>query len=136
MKKFDKKILATASFLGALTIGIGAFGAHGLERLVDAEAVSSFETGVRYQMFHVLALLVLGFASWINHGTKKWTFWFFVLGMLLFSGSIYLLSLDSILSMNTKVLGPVTPVGGLLFIAGWLRLGLGIIKLNAKNSKE
>ena len=90
----DKNIIVTASVLGALTIGIGAFGAHGLKELVDTEAISSFETGVRYQMYHVFALLILGTLSIISSQTKKWVFRFFILGVIFFSGSIYILSLD------------------------------------------
>jgi len=129
MIQFDKKITTTAAFLGAITIAIGAFGAHGLEKLVDANAVASFETGVRYQMFHTLALLILGFATVVPKKTRKWVFWCFILGILLFSGSIYVLSLKSVLSFNVSFLGPVTPIGGLLLIFGWLRLGFGLLTI-------
>jgi len=121
----------TASILGALTIAIGAFGAHGLKQLVDAEAITSFETGVRYQMFHVIVLLVIGFAGPISATTKKWVFLFFIFGLILFSGSIYILALKEILSFDVKFLGPLTPLGGLSFIIGWLRLGYGLLKLKS-----
>jgi len=90
MNKLDKRIVVTASFLGALTIAIGAFGAHGLKQLVDAESISSFETGVRYQMFHVIVLLVVGFIVPISATTKKWVFWFFIFGIILFWGCKFL----------------------------------------------
>ncbi|MCH9660104.1 MAG: DUF423 domain-containing protein [Bacteroidetes bacterium] len=125
----DKKIVITTAILGALTIGIGAFGAHGLKQLVSEEALATFETGVRYQLFHVVALLVLGMTTGISQATKKWVFRFFVLGMLLFSGSIYALSLAEVLPFSVKFLGPVTPIGGLLFMLGWLRIGYGVLKL-------
>ena len=131
MSKLDKRIVVTASILGALTIAIGAFGAHGLKQLVDAEAIASFETGVRYQMFHVIVLLVIGFAGPISATTKKWVFWFFIFGIILFSGSIYLLALKDILSFDVEFLGPITPLGGISFITGWLRLGYGILKLKS-----
>jgi len=142
MKKLDKNIMGTAAILGALTIAIGAFGAHGLKELVNAEALQSFETGVRYQMYHVFALLVLGcwgsFAGTNGmdaqrklQNTKKWTFRFFCFGMLLFSGSIYLLALKEVLPFSIGFLGPVTPLGGLLLIIGWLRLGYGIFTLKS-----
>lgn len=125
----DKKIIITASVLGALTIVIGAFGAHGLKQLVDSEALESFETGVRYQMYHVLALLVLGFLGAIPEATKKWVFRFFCFGIILFSGSIYVLAFKDLLDFSVKFLGPVTPLGGLAFILGWLCLAYGVIRI-------
>ncbi len=130
MPEFDKKITVTAALLLALTIGLGAFGAHGLEKLVDAEAIATFNTGVRYQMYHSLGLLVLGFAAAIPKSTRKWVFRFFIFGILFFSGSIYVLSLKSLLSFSVSFLGPVTPLGGLLFIVGWLRLAYGLLTIN------
>jgi len=129
MQKINKKIWVTATALGAITIAFGAFGAHGLKKLVDAEALSVFETGVRYQMYHTLALLMLGSMNMISETVKKRVFQFFTLGILLFSGSIYLLSLKEILPFNSVFLGPITPIGGGLLILGWLRWSLGMIKL-------
>lgn len=129
MNKLNKKVLVISSLLGAITIGIGAFGAHGLKDGVSTEALSTFETGVRYQMFHVIALLILGLAGRIPDTTVKWVSRFFMGGILLFSGSIYLLVLKDHLHLDVIWLGPVTPLGGLLFIAGWLRLGYGIYHL-------
>lgn len=123
MKNNDKKIVIFASILAALTIAIGAFGAHGLKELVDDNALKSFETGVRYQMYHVLAILVIGLSSMVSEKTKKVTTILFVLGIILFSGSIYFLSLDELLSINAKSIGFVTPLGGLCFIIGWIILG-------------
>ena len=131
MKKLDKKIVVIASLLGALTVIIGAFGAHGLKQIAEPQAVASFETGVRYQMYHVIMLFVVGFVAPISEGTKQWVFRFFMGGIILFSGSIYLLALKSILPFAVGLLGPVTPIGGLLFILGWLRLGYGIFKLKS-----
>lgn len=125
--KIDKNIVITASVLGALTIAIGAFGAHGLKELIDAKSLDTFETGVRYQMYHTIVILVLGIATVIPSTTKKWVFRFFLLGILLFSGSIYLLSLNAILPFHVKSIGFITPIGGLFFILGWLRLGFGLI---------
>ncbi len=127
MNKFDKKIVVVASILAAITIAIGAFGAHGLKQLISSEALITFETGVRYQMYHVIALFVIGITPYFSEGTKKWSFRFFLLGMLLFSGSIYLLALKEQLSFSVAFLGPITPIGGLLFIGGWLRLAYGVI---------
>jgi len=130
MMKIDKYIVIAASFLGALTIAIGAFGAHGLKELIDTKALTTFETGVRYQMYHVFALLIVGIATGINLKTKKWVFRFFIFGIIFFSGSIYLLSLNSLLPFDAKMIGFITPIGGLFFILGWLRLGYGVIVNN------
>ncbi|MBT0606866.1 DUF423 domain-containing protein [Aequorivita echinoideorum] len=131
MNNYDKKIAVTASVLGAATIAIGAFGAHGLKKLVDAAAISTFETGVRYQMYHIIVLLFLSFLGNLPSGLKRSVFWLFIFGILLFSGSIYLLSLNSILPFDATKIGFVTPIGGLLFIVGWLRLGYGIFTLKS-----
>lgn len=127
-QKYQKKILFITAIIGALTIAIGAFGAHGLKKMVDAASISSFETGVRYQMYHVIALLFLGISSKIHFSYLKWTTRFFLLGMLLFSGSIYVLALQEYVPFSTRVLGPITPLGGLLLMAGWISLGIGVLK--------
>jgi len=129
MTVLDKNMVVTASFLTAATIAIGAFGAHGLKNIVDASALNIFETGVRYQMYHCLAILVLGLAPSIPEKVKKTVFWFFILGILLFSGSIYLLALDDVLPFNAGKIGFVTPIGGLMFIIGWIWLSYKILTL-------
>jgi len=133
MKKLRKNIVITASILIAITIGLGAFGAHGLEKLVSPDALNTFETGIRYQMYHCLALLIIGFASVIPETTVKWTFCFFIFGIVFFSGSIYLLALKEITPFNVAVLGPVTPIGGMLLIIGWIRLAYGLLTIKADN---
>ncbi len=129
MTNFDKNIVVTASFLSALTIGMGAFGAHGLKNLVAVAALTTFETGIRYQMYHCLALLVLGLAPSIPVRLKKTVFWLFIFGILFFSGSIYLLSLNEILPFDSTKIGFVTPIGGLLFILGWIWFALKMLSL-------
>tara|TARA_R100000306_G_scaffold14634_1_gene18187 strand:+ start:7382 stop:7774 length:393 start_codon:yes stop_codon:yes gene_type:complete len=129
MRNYNKNIVVTASILAAITIAIGAFGAHGLKQLVDAKSVATFETGVRYQMYHCLALLVVGFAKPISENTKKWVFRFFLFGIVFFSGSIYLLALKEVLPFTVSFLGPITPIGGMLFIIGWLRLAFSLFSL-------
>ena len=124
----DRNIAVTGMFMMALTIGIGAFGANGLKDLVDNNALNTFEVGVRYQMYHALAIVILGFVS-VPSKLKRVVFWFFIVGILFFSGSIYLLSLNSILSFDAGRIGFITPIGGLLFIIGWIRWGYGVIKL-------
>ncbi len=132
MTVFDKNIAATGSFIMALTIAIGAFGAHGLKAMLDTAALSTFEVGVRYQMYHGLAILILGLAPSIPENLKKKVFLFFIIGILFFSGSIYLLSMNSILPFDATVIGFVTPIGGLLFIIGWFLMAYGILKLKKR----
>ncbi|MEL6161732.1 MAG: DUF423 domain-containing protein [Cyanobacteria bacterium J06623_5] len=111
--------LAIASILGALAVMGGAFGAHALKGKLSESALGSFETGIRYQMYHAIALLLV--ALLISQYPQVKGFgvagWGFVVGVILFSGSLYGLSLA-----NIKALGPVTPLGGLAFIIGWLSL--------------
>ncbi|MEL7141356.1 MAG: DUF423 domain-containing protein [Cyanobacteria bacterium J06554_3] len=108
--------LAIASILGALSVAGGAFGAHALKGQLTESALNSFETGVRYQMYHAIALLLVAILIGQNPEAKGLVTvgWCFVAGVVLFSGSLYGLSLASI-----KALGPVTPLGGVAFIAGW-----------------
>ena len=124
----NKKIEVTAAFLVAITIAIGAFGAHGLKKLVDAASLASFEAGVRYQMYHALALFVIGLTPFISEKLKRRVSWLFILGILLFSGSIYFLSLQDVLPFSVKGIALLTPLGGLLFIVGWVMLAIGVLR--------
>lgn len=132
MTVFDKNITATGSFIVAATIAIGAFGAHGLKGMLAADALTTFEVGVRYQMYHALGIIVLGMLPSISQKLKQRIFWFFIIGILFFSGSIYLLSMNSILPFETSVIGFVTPLGGLLFIIGWILLAYGLLTLKKR----
>lgn len=125
--KINKNIVITAALLAALTIIVGAFGAHGLKELISEKSLVSFETGVRYQMYHVIVMLALGLSTGILPKTQKWVFWFFIIGILFFSGSIYLLALNEFLPFDTKLIAFITPIGGFLLIIGWLRLAYGVI---------
>ena len=125
--KINKNIVVTAAILGALTIMIGAFGAHGLKELITEKSLVSFETGVRYQMYHVIVMLILGISTNILPKTQKWVFRFFIIGILFFSGSIYLLTLNEFFPFNAKTIAFITPIGGFLLIFGWLRLAYGVI---------
>ncbi|MEL6938209.1 MAG: DUF423 domain-containing protein [Cyanobacteria bacterium J06598_1] len=118
--------LAIASILGALSVAGGAFGAHALKGKLTETALGSFETGVRYQMYHAIALLLVAIliAQYPEVKALVTTGWCFVAGIVLFSGSLYGLSL-----LGVKALGPVTPLGGVAFIAGWVSLALASAKL-------
>ena len=122
----EKRILVVASLLGALTIALGAFGAHGLKAMVDESWVANFNTGVRYQMYHVLALLWLGSTTKVGDKTKQWVGRLWLVGILFFSGSLYAMTLLEAAGDSLSFLGPITPFGGLLLILGWVRLAMGI----------
>lgn len=107
---------------GGLAVVFGAFGAHALKKKFSPELQQSFETGVRYQMFHALALLFAGSNLELSSTLEKLVVWFFILGILLFSFSIYGLCLSSANGNKIKILGPITPLGGLLLTAGWVCL--------------
>jgi uncharacterized membrane protein YgdD (TMEM256/DUF423 family) len=125
-----KTYLKTAAFLGALSVLLGAFAAHKLKTLVSDVAVNTFETGVRYQFYHVFALLAVG-VLYANYPNKllKAAGWLFIAGIVFFSGSLYLLTYkEAAVLPGLKWVGPITPIGGAFFIAGWVCLALGIKK--------
>ena len=112
------------SISGGLAVALGAFGAHALRARLGAELLATFESGVRYQMYHALALLAVAIAITRAPGSNLLSAagWLFVAGTLLFSGSLYLLSLT-----QKRWLGAITPFGGLAFIAGWVCLALAAL---------
>lgn len=116
--------LIIGSILGALSVALGAFGAHSLKKIVSPEAVSTFETGVRYQFYHTFALLLI--AVLYEKFSSKWLVWAgnsFIIGIILFCGSLYILTLlNATNSVGLRKIGIITPFGGLFFIAGWLFL--------------
>lgn len=128
----NKKILSTATILGMIAIILGAFGAHALKKVLSIEQLSTFETGVRYQMYHALFLLFIGLMKNISLKAKKTIYFLVVFGILLFSGSIYLLATNDLTSFDFKVIGFITPIGGLLLIVAWVVL---FININNKQSQ-
>jgi len=129
--KMDKKIISTAAFFGMTAIILGAFGAHALKKLLTLEELATFETGVRYQMYHALFLLFIGLANQLSFKIKKTIAALTIIGVMLFSGSIYLLSTTSISQINFKVIGFVTPIGGAFLIAAW-----GVLLFQITNKKR
>jgi uncharacterized membrane protein YgdD (TMEM256/DUF423 family) len=129
----NKKILISAAFLGFTAIILGAFAAHGLKELITLESVQSFETGVRYQMYHALFLLFIGSTSVISTKLKKTIFYLVMVGWLLFSGSIYGLSTNLLTNFDFKTIGFITPIGGLCFILAWILLFADFLKMKANN---
>lgn len=116
----NRKRAVIASLYIVTAIVLGAFGAHALEEILSAEKLVSFETGVRYQMYMGLALLILSLSEDRIKFDIKWTWLFLNIGIKLFSGSIYLLALQEPLNVNLKFLGPITPLGGMCFIFAWV----------------
>jgi len=132
MEKNTKQIIVTALILMILGIILGAFGAHGLKGKVSVEKIASFETGVRYQLLNALGLLAIAALKPAVHFSLKTVYVLILCGVILFSGSIYGLTFQEMGSLNLgKVLGPVTPLGGLLIIIGWTLLLVRVIR--AKN---
>ena len=121
-------VLLIATFYGTLSVVFGAFGAHILKSKISVEKLTSFETGVRYQMYHALLLLFIGYIFQFTTGLEKSIAYLLIVGTFLFSFSIYALSLQEILQTNMKFLGPVTPIGGLLLILGWIFLFVCFLK--------
>ena len=116
-----KTFLITAAILGSFTVALGAFAAHGLKRVFTAENLQVFETAVKYQFYHTLALLAAGILWQSFGGTPLlWAGRLFIAGIIVFCGSLYLLCLSRHCNWGAGWLGAITPLGGLCFIAGWL----------------
>ena len=117
----NNKLISIAALLAFLSVAIGAFGAHTLNELLTPEKLNSFETGVKYQFYHSLALLIIGLnANKLNATALIGKF--MLIGIVFFSFSIYLLSLQELIGINLSILGPITPIGGLLLMISWLIL--------------
>jgi len=128
----SKTFLLTAAILGALSVVLGAFAAHGLKKIVPADSITTFETGVRYQFYHTFALLAVGMLLEKFQGQSLvWAGYSFIAGIILFSGSLYVLTiLKSTENVGLSRIGIITPIGGLFFVAGWILLFVGLLKRN------
>ena len=120
----DTNFFRIGAIFAALAVGIGAFGAHGLKPLLSEYQMAIFEKGVQYQFYHALALLLVSirFGQTPNTAWLTWSGWLFVAGIIGFSGSLYLLACRDLIAIPVQWIGPVTPLGGLCFLAGWLCL--------------
>ena len=126
--------LLVSALTGAMSVALGAFAAHGLKKVVSPELLVVYQTGVQYQFIHSLALLALAIlllvpASQAVKGLVKWSANFMILGMMLFSGSLYAMTFMSVAGGFPTWLGPITPIGGLAFIIGWIFLMVAAFKL-------
>ncbi len=131
----NAKILQVGALCLLLAVVLGAFAAHGLQSLLEAKQIKTFETGVRYQFYHGFAMLIVGILG--HWYTSKWlsrAAWAFGLGILCFSGSLYLLACREVLGIVSWTwLGPITPIGGVFFIIGWAML---IVSLNNNSTSS
>ena len=127
----SKFYIPIAAFLGALTVALGAFGAHALKAVVSPAALVTYETAVRYQMYHALFLLLIANTAFLSVKEKSILFYLVLVGVLFFSGSIYLLSTSVLTGIKSKILGPITPIGGLILIVSW---GYFLYALIVKNT--
>ena len=125
-----KIFLFSGTLFAALSVALGAYGAHALKKWLPAESISSFQTAVQYQMYHALALLITGILySHIHTTLVSWAGYCFIIGIILFSGSLYLLTWLKVTdAVGMKGIGMITPIGGIFFIVGWLLLLVAVIK--------
>ena len=125
----NKRIIITASIFGLLAVIAGAFGAHGLKPYLDADKLEVWHTAVQYQFYHVFALLFLSTFARTKNSLISTSYYLFTLGIVFFSGSLYLLACRDLIGYSWLVyFGPVTPLGGLLFIIGWITLAMASYK--------
>lgn len=130
----NRTILVTAAVLGIIAIALGAFAAHGLKELLPVEAQQTFETGVRYQMYHAILLLFVGGTTYLKEKAKTIVYYLVLVGLLFFSGSIYGLSTMAITGINFKTIGFITPIGGLMLISAWTVILMNFFKVKRDNS--
>ncbi|MCU4174805.1 DUF423 domain-containing protein [Carboxylicivirga sp. N1Y90] len=125
-------VMIVGSIYGGLSVILGALGAHALKKVLSEVQLASFEVGVKYMMYHAIVLLLVGFVFNFETKLQRTMAWSFAIGTFLFSCSIYFLSLSDVLGMNFRFLGPVTPLGGLFMIVGWVLLLISVMKKYAK----
>lgn len=114
--------LIIGAIYGLVSVILGAFGAHALKKVISVEKLTSFETGVRYQMYSALFLLVVGYILKFETPSEKWISILMIAGTFIFSVTIYLLAFSEVAAIPTKIVGPLTPLGGLLMIISWAML--------------
>lgn len=121
-------VLIAASVYGTISVILGAFGAHAFKAMLTPDKLTTFDTGVRYQMYHAIVLLIIGLTLSFTSSLEKWAAISIIVGVFLFSFSIYFLAFSEYWNVNLKFLGPITPIGGMFMIAGWVLLVVFFIK--------
>lgn len=132
-----KNFIRLGALLCAISVFFGAFGAHGLKEIIKPDQLAIFKTAVQYQFIHAIALLIVGVLLYFRK--TSWmpiAGWFFLTGIICFSGSLYLLSVKDIFNLPTSLIGPITPIGGLLFVAGWITLFASTYQSNEKRYRK
>lgn len=124
----QRKFLILGSLFGITAVILGAMGAHALKEMLNAEALASFETGVKYQMYHALLLLFLGLENRIQFKIKNLIFYLLLIGIIFFSFSIYLLATNNYTNFDFKRIALITPIGGTLLIIGWFLMFISFLK--------
>lgn len=130
--RMDRKYYIAGLFFGLLGIILGAFGTHGLKPILSPDSFISLETGIKYQIYHSLLLLILGLLTTTGQQISKGIFYLLIFGVILFSGSIYLLATNTLTSIDFKAIALATPLGGSLLIIAWTWLLVHFIKLKKK----
>ncbi len=129
----QKKLILLGSGLGFTGIILGAFAAHGLENLISESAIKTFETGVKYQIYHALFLVFLSAQKFTSDRLNKILFWLILIGVLFFSGSIYGLATNTLTQFEFKTIAFITPIGGALLITSWFLVFIHVLKKSKKN---
>jgi len=129
----NKSLLILGTILGLLSVILGAFGAHGLKDLISPESIISYETGVKYQMYHAFLLLIVGSQNFVSQKGKRFMFYLVLIGIILFSGSIYGLATNDLSGFNFKSIAIVTPIGGLFLIVSWIVMFTSVLKQKHNN---
>lgn len=119
-------IIIVGAIFGALSVILGAFGAHAFKKFMNEEQIKNYETGIKYQMYHAILLIVIGMNASLFENSQTILI-LFTLGICLFSFSIYGLTITSALNKKWRILGPITPIGGLLLVSGWLSIIINFI---------
>lgn len=125
----NKKLAIIGVIFGMLAVVLGAFAAHGLKPLISADAMATFQTGVRYQMYHGLLLLFISITPMLDAKIKRSILFLVIIGLILFSGSIYGLATNNLTGFDFKAIGFITPIGGLLLMLAWLIMLIKFIKM-------
>lgn len=127
----QRKIAVVACIVAMIGVGLGAFGSHILGERIGEDALKTFQTGIQYHFIHALAMLIVAIVMgvWGESRRLAWAAWLFFAGIVMFSGSLYLLS-----TTGLKIFGPITPLGGVAFIAGWILLALSMGRGKRKDS--
>lgn len=131
-----KSFMRIGILMALIAVALGAMGSHLLEQHLSPDDLDTFETGVRYQFYHSFAILIVGLLFHFGKKTRlTYAGWLFFAGIILFSGSIYLLAIQDTLSLKMSWLGPITPIGGLCFMAGWVFLFLSTYQQGERKKK-